>query len=257
MHDSRQSAEGIARAPLAPVPAAVRHGLYYAPRPSSLLARLGSRWLGRDATTGAALPQPEIAGLAPGALTALTASARRYGLHATLKAPIALAEGHTAEGLAAALDAFALTRARVTIPALKLQRIGRFLALVPDGPVPPLDDLAAAVVTRFDPFRRPAPPQELARRRQGGLSPREEALLLAWGYPYVLDTFRFHITLSDGLEEPVAGLVEAAARRHFAPALGHPVVVDAIAHFIEPAAGEPFRLARFVALGGLPVRQHP
>ena len=230
--------------------AAVRHALYYAPRPSSLLARLGSRWLGRDAASGAALAQPDIPGLDAAGFAALTVSARRYGLHATLKAPVALAADETEAGFAAALDAFALTRARVAIPALELRRLGRFLALMPAGPVPPLDDLAAAVVKHFDRFRRPPAAEELARRRGAGLSAHEEALLAAWGYPYVLDAFRFHITLSDGLGGPVADVVEAAARRHFAPVLGRPVVVDALAHFVEPAAGAPFRLARFVALGG-------
>jgi hypothetical protein len=99
-------------------------------------------------------------------------------------------------------------------------------------------------VTNFDGFHRPAPPDELSRRRAAGLDAVEEANLLRWGYPYLLDRFRFHVTVTrplgpvllDRLQQPLAAL--------FAPATAAPVPVADIALFLEPAHGEPLKLAR-------------
>ena len=67
-----------------------RLGLYWAPELDDPLHALGSAWLGRDAETGATLPQPAVPGLD---LAEITAEARGYGFHATLKPPFALAPG--------------------------------------------------------------------------------------------------------------------------------------------------------------------
>ena len=232
------------------MPPAFRHALYYAPRPASLLARLGARWLGRDAVTGAETEQPAVGGISAGDFAALTRGARRYGFHGTLKAPIALADGTDEAALDDALDAFAATRAPAVIAGLRLGRLGAFLALVPDAPSPELERLAADLVRAFDHFRRPPDEAELGRRRRAGLSPRQEELLAAFGYPYVLEQFRFHMTLTDALTPEMLDAAEEAASTFFAPALGRPVTVDAIAHFVEPEGGGPFLVRRFVPLGG-------
>ena len=50
------------------------------------------------------------------------------------------------------------------------------------------------------PFARPPGAAELERRRKAGLSAAQEKMLLRWGYPYVLDEFRFHLTLTGRLQ---------------------------------------------------------
>ena len=71
--------------------AAPRYALSFAP-PGGLW-RLGSEWLGRCAVTGQPAQPPRIDALTAEELRTLTAAPRRYGFHATLKAPFRLADG--------------------------------------------------------------------------------------------------------------------------------------------------------------------
>jgi len=41
---------------------------------------------------------------------------------------------------------------------------------------------------------------ELKRRRQAGLSAQQDAMLLRWGYPFVLDHYRLHFSLTGSLK---------------------------------------------------------
>ncbi|HET6522220.1 MAG TPA: DUF1045 domain-containing protein, partial [Geminicoccaceae bacterium] len=177
-----------------------RYAIYFAPAPDDPLGAFGNRWLGRDPWTGECLPQPRIPGLAPERLHAITASPRRYGFHGTLKPPFALAPGATPADLDMAARTFAAARRPVEVP-LALRSLSGFLALVPAEPVPALDALAADCVRAFDSFRAPSDAAELSRRRAAGLTARQDALLLAWGYPYVFEEFRFHLTLTERLGE--------------------------------------------------------
>ena len=171
--------------------------------------------------TGAAMP-----GAAP---EAWVATPRRYGFHATLKAPMRLAAGRSLPALRDALADLAARTAPAPAEGLEVATLGRFAALRPVGG----DDLgrvAAACTVGLDAFRAPAPPDAAARRRAAGLSPAQEALLDRWGYPHVLEEFRFHLTLSGPLEDPEAAA--GAAARHFG-ALPAPFVLDALALCVE------------------------
>lgn len=212
-----------------------RYAIYHAPAPGSALARLGAAWLGRDADGGGARVQPAL----PDGLdiAALTAEPRRYGLHGTLKPPMRLAAGATADDLLAAVAALAARLTPVDLGRLRVAGLGPFLALVCEPQPAALDDLAAAVVAGLDGFRAPPTGAELARRRAAGLTPRQEALLSRWGYPYVMEEFRFHVTLTGRLPAEAMGPVVAAAEAHLAPALAEPQRLDALAVFGEDEAG--------------------
>lgn len=228
----------------------MRHAVYFAPRDTALLARLGARWLGRDAADGRALQQPEIDGVPAPEVEAATDSARRYGFHATLKPPFHLAAGCTAAELAGATERLAATLPAVTIPALEVARLGAFVALVPRAPVAALHRLADRVVAELDAFRAPPDADELARRRPATLSPRQREMLERWGYPYVFEEFGFHMTLTDAVAPALGARLAAAATAFFAPVLGRPVLVDALTLFVEPAPAAPFRIDRVVPLAG-------
>src|SRR3546814_16854276 len=60
----------------------------------------------------------------------------------------------------------------------------------------------ADCVRAFDRFRAPPSETALARRRAAGLSARQEANLQAWGYPYVMEDFRLHFTLTGRITDP-------------------------------------------------------
>ena len=228
-----------------------RHAVYFAPGPDSNLWRLGCRWHGRDPATGDTLEQPPVPNLDPAVVQDATASPRFYGFHATLKPPFALAPGTTHEELLAAMDALAARRPAFVAPPLAVTRLGRFLALTLRAPSPDMDTLAAACVTELDRFRAPQSEAELARRRQARLDPRQEALLVQWGYPYVLEEFRFHMTLTGSLDdEALQSRLRAFLESWFAPLAGEPLTVDSICLYSQPDRATPFRLERRFPLAG-------
>jgi hypothetical protein len=208
----------------------------------TLLRERAEQWLGRGAAGNPVTPGvPD--GWTRAAVDAMTTDARRYGFHGTLKPPFRLAEGHTAEELDAAVARFAAGTAGALVPRLTLARLGGFFALVPGTEAPELDALADEVVKGFDDFRAPPTEAELARRHPASLTPRQRELLTAWGYPYVLDEFRFHLTLTDRLPEREWPVVERVLSDWFAPLLGVTVPVDALAVFTEAEPGAPFTLS--------------
>lgn len=170
----------------------------------------------------------------------LTVDARRYGFHATLGAPFRLAEGTTEAELCAAADAFAAGRAEVTIPGLSAAAIGGFRALLPGRDPSALNALAADVVCEFAPFRAALTKDDVLRRKPERLSPRQRELFEQWGYPYVLDEFRFHFTLTDPVPPERAASVDAALEQHFSGIAGVDVPLTAIVISVEPEPGAAF-----------------
>lgn len=223
-----------------------RYGIYMVPIGD--LFQAGSAWLGWDSATGAPAAHPHVPGL-PAPARDLTATPRKYGIHGTIKPPFRLADGTHAPALAEAIEGFCTTRAPVTIPAITLRRIGRFLALVPAQPDAALADLAAATVKAFEPFRAPLHEAELAKRRKSRLTDRQEALLTRWGYPYVMEEFRFHITLTGALDPAHLDATEAALTAHFAPFLDQPLVIGDLALMGEDADGMFHLLSRYALTG--------
>lgn len=201
-----------------------RYAIYYTPPPGPL-ADFGADWLGWDIATGTERPHPDIPDL-PKPVSTLTKTPRKYGFHATIKPPFRLAEGTTEAQLTEAAETALAALAPVTLDGLRLAQLGHFLALVPDGDTGPLSHLAGRVVQDLDAFRAPAGEAELARRRARGLSPRQEALLTTWGYPYVMEEFRFHMTLSGGFGDEVLGPTMTAISPRITPILPRPMVLS-------------------------------
>lgn len=213
-----------------------RYAVYFAPPPGPL-AEFGAAWLGRDAESGRNLTHMPVRGL-PRPAAELVAAPRKYGFHGTLKPPFRLAEGHEVTGLHTALQALAGQLHRVRIEAgLELAHMGGFVALVPAGPAPELETLAARLVESLDGFRAPLSDAERARREESGLTPAQAALLDRWGYPYVMEAFRFHITLTGRLPEDEAAAVIAALEPHLAGRLPAPFRIDDICLFGEGQDG--------------------
>lgn len=220
-----------------------RFAIYYTPPADSALARAGAAWLGWDADKGCAVAHPEL-GLD---LATLTRTPRKYGLHGTLKPPMRLA-GPVASFLDA-VETLAGRTAPVAMGKLCLRPLDGFLAIVPQDQPRALSDAAAQIVRALDAFRAPLTEQEIARRRAAGLTPGQEALLMRWGYPYVMDEFRFHVTLS-GKRDP-AQMADALRSAHawFDPALEAAHDLDALCVFGEDHDGR-FHLVRRFALRG-------
>ncbi len=203
-----------------------RYAIYYALAPGPL-ADFGASWLGWDIADGAPRAHPDLPDL-PRPVDEITRTPRKYGFHGTVKPPFRLAEGTDAEALTTAARAACAAQRPVTLDGLALTRIGRFLALTPVGDTRPLSDLAATMVRDLDPFRAPAPEAELARRRQRGLTDRQDALLTQWGYPYVMEEFRFHLTLTGPLPGSEAEDILPRLGVILAPLLTGPVTIDSL-----------------------------
>jgi putative phosphonate metabolism protein len=224
-----------------------RYALYWAPDPGPL-ADFTARWLGWDAARGCAVVHPDLPGL-PLTVAEITATPRIYGFHGTVKPPFRLAPGTDAAGLHRAAAALCARLAPVTLPGLGLHRLGGFVALTPEGDATPLAALAAEAVAVLDPFRAPPTAAEIARRRPDRLTDRQRAHLARWGYPYVMEDFQFHLTLSGDLPEPAAQAVAAALAPVLAPMLPRPFRVDSLCLFGQAGDGM-FRLLHRYTLSG-------
>lgn len=228
----------------------MRTAIYYAPPPDHPLAIAAASWLGRDAYNGAGIDRGPVSGFDPARLDALTAEPRRYGFHATLKPPFRFAAGRDIAGLRRELAAFCRDHAPVLIPALRLERLGSFFALTPGEALPPLLALAEAAVRDFDGFRAPPTGEEIARRNPERLTSRQREHLAAWGYPYVFDEFRFHMTLTGAVPDARRDAVDAVLRARFADFIGQPLSVDTICLFVEPDPPGDFVVDTAVTLTG-------
>jgi putative phosphonate metabolism protein len=221
-----------------------RYAIYFSPDRKSPLGIFGRQWLGYDAESGETVEQTGLATLSRQRLAEITAEPRRYGFHATLKAPFVLAEGRGVDELSAAMEAFAAQRRSVLAPPLTLASLSDFWALVPSRLCGAVDRLAEDCVRRFDAFRAPPSADELTRRRRAGLSEAQDALLVRWGYPYVMEAFRFHLTLTQRLDPAEGARLGGELSSIVAPLRREAVHIDAIALFHQPAQQGYFRLVR-------------
>ena len=233
----------------------MRYAIYFTPPADDPLTRLAAEWLARDAFSDRELPQPEVEGFERAKFRELTADPRRYGFHATLKAPFELAEGKTEQALIAAFDEFASGTTAFTLPELVLGQIGRFFAFVPAEWSAELQMLADDCVTRFDSFRAPLTEQDIARRSPDRLSESQRQSLLTWGYPYVFEDFRFHMTLTAQVDPEDQPAMRRAIETFFGSFTRAPRRIDHLAIFVEPERGVPFVLKHIVQLADPAIRK--
>lgn len=230
---------------------AYRYAIYFIPTLHSEWWSAGCDWLGRCAASGQPRRQPQIPGVDAHPFRLLTQDPRRYGWHATLKAPFELQPGTSVSSLLRRLQEVAQGLPAFDLPRLQVSTEGGFLALRPETEVSALHTAAAACVTRLHDFAKPLSPADLERRRQSPLTPKQDQLLVQWGYPWVLDEYHFHFSLTGPLNRVTDGerqSVKQAAQRHF-EALPQ-IRFSQIALFAEPAKGADFQWLRSVELQG-------
>jgi len=229
-----------------------RYAIYYVPAAADPLYRLGARALGYDGFTGNAVDFPTEITRRVSDWTEITIDPRKYGFHATLKAPFALVPGCTE---AALLKAFAAFSAPATpkIP-LVVSAISSFIAVIPAAPSVELSALAQTCVEAFDAFRAPLSDHDRARRRPDRLTERQRRYLDRWGYPYVADEFRFHMTLTGSLPRDRHDQLVPMLRELFAAITAAPRTIDRIALCQQADAAARFRT---IAERDLAARQAP
>ncbi|MBV2184403.1 MAG: DUF1045 domain-containing protein [Rhizobium sp.] len=228
----------------------MRYALYFTPPADAPLTRSAALWLGRDAFSGETIAVRDTGPFAAEAFAALTEDPRRYGFHATIKAPFELASDRSEAELIARFEAFCATRPAFEIPSVVVGQLGPFFALIPAEPHPPLQDFAAAAVEAFEPFRATLSDADIARRKPERLSEAQRANLLRWGYPYVMDEFRFHMTLSGPVEPERADAMRELASARFAAFTDKPLPISGLALFVERERGTPFTVHTWQPLTG-------
>ncbi len=226
-----------------------RFALYFAPDPSTTLWAIGSAWLGHDAALGEPRPPPAVEGLSLSRWRTITETASRYGFHATLKPPFRLAAAAHVAALDASLASFAADWMPISLPRLRIADLNGFLAIQVTEEHVAVRTLADTCVRTFDAFRAPPSAEERARRQRAVLTERQRALLDEWGYPYVFEEWRFHMTLTCRLDEAERPRLQDILQDVFASALAEPSELDALCLFHQEAHDAPFRILRRYRLG--------
>ena len=209
-----------------------RAALYYAPAVDDALAQAAAAWFA-----------------APGLLE-IGAEARRYGFHATLKPPFRLRDGARWADVLAATHDLARGIAPFPLPRLDVAELHGFLALRETEPSPALQALADAAIAELDHLRAAPTPAEIERRNPAQRPPAERRMLERWGYPYCFATWFFHMTLTRRLDAAEQAHWRPLAAAHFAPSLGMPRQVEAVALFVEPRPGAAFSEVARIPLRG-------
>ena len=223
----------------------MRVAVYYAPQQDDPLFAESATWLGRDPENGAPAPQPNIPNIGE-----VTAEPRAYGFHATLKPPMRLKEGRQWSDVVEAATRVANRVAPFDLPQLAVSDVHGFLALRETSACAPLQALADTCVEHLDHLREPLTDDEIARRRRARLTSQQDAMLLRWGYPYVFETWFFHMTLTRRLNAAEKQMFMPAAEAYFARAITTPRQVSDICLFVQSAAGKPFVIEERLKLRG-------
>ena len=202
----------------------LRYAIYFTAAPGDF-ATAGATWLGWDIARGLAVEQGTIPGID---LPSLTTKPRKYGFHGTIKAPFRMAEHLSQASFLEDLRTF--TGQTRPIPGLDMEvtTLGRFFALTPAGGASTLSKLASECVTKFDKYRAPMTEEELKKRHRRKLTPRQSALVDLWGYPFVHEEFRFHMTLTGTAPSEQVPQIAKALNAVFGPPMLHGITVDAI-----------------------------
>jgi putative phosphonate metabolism protein len=226
-----------------------RYAIYYVPAAQSALYRFGSELLGYDCYSGLEIDFPQALPVPEPGWRALTQEPRRYGFHATLKAPFRLADGAAEADLVEAFHAFCRSKAEPAIFTPVVASIEGFIAIAPTGNEPTVDRLAAACVTVFDRFRAPLSASDRERRLAAGLSERQAQNLARWGYPYVFEDFRLHLTLTGRLPAEPQATVLSYLRNGFSALSCSTIRIDSIALLRQERPDARFIVLRDAAIG--------
>jgi putative phosphonate metabolism protein len=233
---------------------ASRYAVYFSPEPGSPLDEFGRHWLGREETTTTKqrLTLPVVPGVPTERVRALTESTWRYGFHGTLKPPFELNPASSREALLAAAGIFAKSLAPVELPPMELAVIGKFIALTPAASSAGLESLAAQCVRAFEGFRVPLTAEQTANYMRNKLTVHQTQMLEHWGYPYVMEEFRFHISLTDRIDDAnERNAMMKAVQTSVGKVVNTPIVVRDLSVFHQVERDQPMTVLERIPFGRL------
>ncbi len=224
-----------------------RYAICYAPEQGSTLEAFDRSWFGR-------LNSKPTASLVPGLtfkrLEFLTTGPRNYGLHGTLKPSFELNPHTTEAALLAVAKIFAGRLGPITLPALELGEIGVIVSFVLTSSSAALEDLQSACVRAFDGYRQPLTNSQEESYKRNRLTVHQDKMLDHWGYPYVMEEFDFHISLTDPVpDEKERAAIMKALPKLAGAVLGKPLVMSEIAVFRQESEKEPMAIIARIPFG--------
>ncbi|NCX92047.1 MAG: DUF1045 domain-containing protein [Rhodobacteraceae bacterium] len=202
-----------------------RYAVYYTPQ-DDLFYNLGSSWLGWDTILGQPVSQPEVNNDIN--IEKITETPRKYGLHATIKAPFRLADGLSASELARQLRTLCLSLKPIEF-SLEVSELNGFFAFTPTVKNTELRKLHSKVVRELDYFRAQPTKEEIIKRRENQLTSEQDQNLIKWGYPYIFEDFYFHITLTGKIPEDFRNKVKDEIENFFQPVLQQKINLSELA----------------------------
>lgn len=221
-----------------------RFAIYFTPSDDTGLAAAAENWFGRSIWSAECAKTPQVPGIRTDRMQELLKAPRHYGFHGTLKPPFRVAQTTRVEKVNERLADFAQSRAVFRLPQLRVTLLQDFFCLRPETESAPLSQLAADIVQEFDDLRLPPTKAEIAKRNTAALSPSQQRMLQAWGYPYVMSEFRFHLTLTGKTADPVEReKLENSLKSFFPKELTAPLLFDSISLFVEEDGQDMYCLA--------------
>jgi Protein of unknown function (DUF1045) len=226
-----------------------RYAIYFTPPPFSALARFGAAVLGYDCFEGSEVEHARLPAIDPSVLRLMTVGPRRYGFHATLVAPFRL-NGRPESELFDEVERFAQQTAPEPVGGLTAGVLDGYIVLLPIDERPGVCRLAAGCVTAFNEFRAPLTAADRERRLKSELTQAQTKMLDRWGYPYVFDQFRFHMTLAGPVPEDQQRQLHAALLQAYQERASTVVEIDALSVMKQDDGAARFRVIRRCRLRG-------
>lgn len=119
----------------------------------------------------------------------------KYGFHATLKAPFRLKRNVKTKDFYDVISHIAAQHSRFKIKGLKIVYRKKFTFITSRKEIKSLINLENDLVKHLDTFRAELNKTEIKKRNPDSLTFKQNKYLKEWGYPFVLDQFKFHMTL--------------------------------------------------------------
>ena len=176
-----------------------RYAIYFAPSETSKIGQFGRLLLKRTAKK--MVDEGMLTDLPKELHRKIIKTPQHYGFHGTLKAPFELHPDYNLYHLDTTLIKFCSSFPDFSIKSLKLQIIAEFIALVPNGEVERLYQLHRKLTEEFNYLCGPLSDFDRDRFLARGLTNGQKKYLCRYGYPFILDSFKFHLTLTSSLTE--------------------------------------------------------
>ena len=179
-----------------------RVAIYFLPKKNSSLENFGKNLLGRDINKKKkiSLTRRQKYFINRGftyfdELKDYCEEPAKYGFHATLKAPFRLKRNVKTKNFYDVISHIAAQHSRFKIKGLKIVYSKKFTLITSRKPNKLLINLENDLVKHLDTFRAELNKTDIKKRIPDSLTIKQNKYLKEWGYPFVFDQFKFHMTL--------------------------------------------------------------